>query len=114
MRTWLALPELIDETAGGSSKRWALLLLALGIGAAAALWISGRFRTQALVDAPPAAEPAPPPESAQTTKERAASTVGSAWAMVSRRPAVLQNLPSPPALRRRGRTDAPPDAPADE
>ena len=113
--------ELLDETMGGSSKRWALLLFALGIGAAAALWISGRLRTQAPVDVPPDAPPAPAPESAQTTKERAASTVGSAWTMVSRRPAVLQNLPTRPALRRRERpadadadADAVSDAPTDE
>jgi hypothetical protein len=36
------LAEAVDETVGASSKKWALILLALVVGAAVALWLTRR------------------------------------------------------------------------
>jgi hypothetical protein len=97
--------ELIDEALGTSSKRWALLLLAVAAGAAIALWLTGRSPAQA-----PEAEPPPKPTSADdehapTITATAATKLGSAFTGISRPPAVLERLPSPRALRKRESAD---------
>ena len=101
--------ELIDETFGASSRRWALMLVAVGVGAAAAVWLTGRARSQAAEAVPPPPEPAPALEDqASTIAERARRAEGkidSAWAKVSRPPAVMKKLPNPPHLRRRTSSD---------
>jgi len=93
--------ELVDEALGTSSKRWALLLLAVAVGAAIALWLTGRSHGQVQ-------EATPPPEPTSADDERgpavtatAATKLGSAWTRISRPPAVLERFPSPRALRKR-------------
>ena len=94
--------ELIDESLGVSSRRWALLLLAAGIGVVAALWLTGRTRSQA----PEAASCPPEPtsaraEHARTVTEKAATRIESVWTRVSRPRTGMRKLPSPRTFRRR-------------
>ena len=51
--------EVIDEAVGSSSKKWALLLVAVAVGAAFAFWIVRRAAAGRSLDAaPPAGEAA--------------------------------------------------------
>ena len=58
--------EALDEAVGRSSKRWALVLLALVIGGAVAVWLSRRNAQSSTAVAPPTAgsadENAPSPD----------------------------------------------------
>ena len=47
--------QALDETSGRSSKRWALVLLALVIGGAVAVWLSRRGAQSSTDVAPPTA-----------------------------------------------------------
>jgi len=98
--------ELIDEALGSSSKRWALLLVAAGIGAATALWLRSRSshgRPQEATQPPELTSGED--ESAPALSATAATKLTSAWTRVSRPPAVLERLPRPRAFRTRESAD---------
>jgi hypothetical protein len=80
--------ELIDEVLGTSSKKWARLLLAVGVGAAIALWLTGRSHDQTREVTPPEPTSAED-ERAPAVIPTAATKLGSAWTRISRPPAVL-------------------------
>ena len=64
------LDEALDEAVGRSSKKWALVLLALVVGAAVAFWLTHRARsTESAVTmvVEPASEPTVAPAEVPTT-----------------------------------------------
>ena len=98
--------ELIDEALGSSSKRWAFLLVAAGIGAATALWLTGRCsHGQPQEATPPLEMSSAKDERAPALTATAATKLTSAWTRVSRPPAVLERLLRPRALRTRESAD---------
>ena len=62
--------EAVDEAVGRSSKKWALVLLALVVGAAVAFWLTHRARSTESAVAlivEPASEPTVAPAEVPTT-----------------------------------------------
>jgi hypothetical protein len=77
--------ELIAESIGTSSKKWALLLLAAIAGAAAALWLTGRAHVHAPDAAPTQVEAtAGPGQLSSTDAGPAASNLDSVAARLYR------------------------------
>lgn len=78
--------EVTDEVLGRSSKRWALLLAAVLVGASIAFWLT-RWTGPAAADAAPS--PAEPPAdeagdaAPRTTRSTAAANLTAAWTKVS-------------------------------
>jgi hypothetical protein len=99
--------ELVDESLGASSKRWALVAVALVIGAIGAWWLSGRAGPRSLIDGPSSVEPTPTP--APTLVRGAATQAGSAWRKVSTPPPVMRKaLGATPFRNRRADPSEPP------
>jgi len=97
--------ELVDESLGASSKRWALVVVGLVVGALGAWWLSGRAGPRSIIDGPSSVEPTPPP----TMVGGAATQAASAWRKVSTPPPVMRKaLGATPFRSRRPDPSEPP------
>jgi len=84
--------ELIDESFGASSKRWASTMSPAGIGARGAWCDGGRHRTRPGEVGPASAEPrASRTEDVPTLVGGAATQVASPWRWVSTPPPVMRD-----------------------
>jgi len=96
--------ELVDETLGASSKRWALIVVGLVAGALGAWWLSGRAGPRSVIDGRPSIVPTPSPAPVGGATARAAT----AWRKVSTPPPVMRKALGTTPFRRRSDPPEPP------